>query len=116
MLTRFQLLQDIGLFQSTSSPAASPLLRYVLIYAENGRGKTTLSAIFHSLATGNPISINERSRLGSPDPPFIILASGAGPPPFIFQTGACNQPLSDWIIFHDHFVNENVCSGFVVPA
>ncbi len=116
MLTRFQLLQDIGLFQSTSSPAASPLLRYVLIYAENGRGKTTLSAIFHSLASGNPISINERSRLGSPDAPLIVLASSAGPPPFIFQNGAWNQPLSDLIIFDDHFVNENVYSGLVVEA
>ena len=116
MLTRFQLLQDIGLFQSTSSPAASPLLQYALIYAENGRGKTTLSAIFHSLASGNPISINERSRLGSPDTPFIVLASSAGPPPFIFQDGAWNQPLSDLIIFDDHFVNENVYSGLVVEA
>jgi wobble nucleotide-excising tRNase len=116
MLTRFQLLENIGLFQSTSSPAASPLLQYVLIYAENGRGKTTLSAIFHSLTSGNPITINERSRLGSPNTPSIVLASSAGPPPFIFQNGAWNQPLSDLIIFDDHFVNENVYSGLVVEA
>jgi len=116
MLTRFQLLENIGVFQSASSPAASPLLRYVLLYAENGRGKTTLSAIFHSLASGNPISISERSRLGSPDTPRIVLASSAGPPPFVFENGGWNRSLNDLIIFDDHFVNENVYSGLVVEA
>jgi wobble nucleotide-excising tRNase len=114
MLTRLQFLENIGLFQSTSSPATSPLLQYVLIYAENGRGKTTLSAIFHSLGSGNPISINERSRLGSPDTPHVVLASSAGPPPFVFQNGAWNQLLPELIIFDDQFVNENIHSGLVV--
>jgi wobble nucleotide-excising tRNase len=114
MLTRFQLLENIGLFQSTSSPAASPLLQYVLLYAENGRGKTTLSAIFHSLASGNPISINERSRLGSPDTPHVVLASSAGPPPFVFENGTWNRLLPELIIFDDQFVNENIYSGLVV--
>jgi wobble nucleotide-excising tRNase len=114
MLTRFQLLENIGVFQTASSPAASPLLRYVLLYAENGRGKTTLSAIFHSLASGNPTSINERGRLGSPDTPHVVVASSAGPPPFVFQNGAWNRLLPELIIFDDQFVNDNVYSGLAV--
>lgn len=114
MLTRFQFLENIGVFQTASSPAASPLLQYVLLYAENGRGKTTLSAIFHSLAGGNPISINERSRLGSPDTPHVVLASSAGPTPFVFQNGTWNRLLPELMIFDDQFVNENVYSGLAV--
>ena len=32
----------------------------MLIYGENGRGKTTLAAVFRSLATGDPLPIIER--------------------------------------------------------
>src|SRR5258707_15351172 len=116
MLTRFKRLQNIGQFQDTGSPATSPLLQYVLIYAENGRGKTTLSSIFHSLASGDPLRINERSRLGSPDVPFVVLSSSGAPSPFIFRDGAWNRLLPELTIFDDHFVNENVYSGLAVGA
>jgi wobble nucleotide-excising tRNase len=114
MLTRFQLLQNVGQFESTSSPATSPLLHYVLVYAENGRGKTTLSAIFHSLSSGDPLKVNERRRLGSANTPHVVLAHDGGPPPFVFQNGSWNRTLADLVIFDDHFVNENVYSGLSV--
>jgi wobble nucleotide-excising tRNase len=114
MLKRFQLLENVGQFHSTSSPAASPLLRYVLIYAENGRGKTTLSAVFHSLASGDALKISERRRLGSQNNPHVVLTHDANPPPFVFQNGAWNRTLPDLAIFDDLFVNENVYSGLSV--
>jgi wobble nucleotide-excising tRNase len=116
MLTQFRLLENVGQFQSTSSPATSPLRHYVLVYAENGRGKTTLSAIFHSLASGDPIRISERRRLGAAANPHVVLVHDAMPPPFIFQNGAWNRTLPDLLIFDDRFVDENVHSGLTVEA
>jgi wobble nucleotide-excising tRNase len=114
MLTRFQLLQNVGQFESTSSPSASPLLRYVLIFAENGRGKTTLSAIFHSLSSGDPLKITERRRLGSANAPHVVMTHDRLPLTLVFQDGSWNRTLSDLVIFDDHFVNENIYSGLSV--
>jgi wobble nucleotide-excising tRNase len=116
MLTRFQLLENVGQFQSASSPANSPLRHYVLLYAENGRGKTTLSAIFHSLASNDPTKVVERRRLGSANAPQVVLAHDGTPPPFLFQNGVWNRNLPDLVIYDDHFVNENVYSGLNVEA
>ncbi len=49
MINRVQLLRNVGQFDSVNAGAAIPLTRYILIYAENGRGKTTLTAILRSL-------------------------------------------------------------------
>jgi wobble nucleotide-excising tRNase len=55
VLNRLQLLRNIGQFDSVPTGAQIPLLRNVLIYAENGRGKTTLTAILRSLKSGDPV-------------------------------------------------------------
>ena len=49
MISRLQLLRNIGSFDSVAEGANIPLARLTLIYAENGRGKTTLAAILRSL-------------------------------------------------------------------
>ena len=59
MLDRIQLLRNVGQFNSVNAGAQLPLSKFSLIYAENGRGKTTLAAILRSLSTGDPISILE---------------------------------------------------------
>ena len=57
MINRLQLLRNVGSFDSVNSGANIPLNRLTLVYAENGRGKTTFAAILRSLATGNSIPI-----------------------------------------------------------
>ena len=44
MLENFQLLRNVGQFDSVATGAQYPLTKLSLIYAENGRGKTTLAA------------------------------------------------------------------------
>lgn len=86
----------------------------MLVYAENGRGKTTLAAILRSLASGDPIPIVERRRLASQHPPHVVLEGLDGPPPIIFLDGVWSRTLPNIAIFDDHFVDENVCSGLTV--
>ena len=116
MITNLQLLRNVGRFDSVASAANIVLARLTLIYAENGRGKTTLAAIFRSLATGDPLPIAERRRLAAQHPPHVIIACAGGPPPAMFQNGTWNRTLPNIAVFDDIFVDKNVYSGLAVVA
>jgi wobble nucleotide-excising tRNase len=116
MIHRVQLVRNIGQFDSVTVPAQLSLARLTLIYAENGRGKTTLSAILRSLASGNPIPITERRRLSATNQPHVVLECDGGPPNAMFQAGAWNRSLSNIAVFDDIFVDDNVCSGLSIDA
>jgi wobble nucleotide-excising tRNase len=115
MLNSLQLLRNIGLFDSVSSGASLPLGRLTLVYAENGRGKTTLAAILRSLATGDPIPIAERRRLAALHPPHVVLACDGGPAA-MFQDNAWNRTVPNLAVLDDVFVDENIHSGLAVAA
>lgn len=116
MIDRLRLLRNIGSFDSVADGANIPLARLTLIYAENGRGKTTLAAILRSLATGNPVPIAERRRLAALYPPHAVLDCTGGPPAAMFRNGSWNRTLPNMVVFDDVFVDENVYSGLVVGA
>lgn len=113
-IERFQLLRNIGQFDSVSSGAQIPLTKLSLIYAENGRGKTTLANIMRSLGTNEPDHITERRRLGSAHPPHIVLASAGTAT--TFQDGGWSAPHPHVAVFDDTFVAANVCSGIAIEA
>lgn len=62
---RFQLLSNVGQFDSVNAGAQIALTPLTLIYAENGRGNTTLAAILRSLSTSDSAMIEDRHRLGA---------------------------------------------------
>ena len=113
MLERIQLLRNIGQFDSVSVGRQIRLSRLTLIYAENGRGKTTLAAILRSLSSGDPVPIIERQRLATANPPHVVLAS-VDSNPIVFENGRWSQSASDIAVFDDIFTAENVYSGLVV--
>ena len=89
--------------------------KLALIYAENGRGKTTLATILRSLATNKPNLVSERRRLGSQHPPQLVLTVGGAAARF--DAGAWMAPQLQIAVFDDAFVAENVCLGIeVIPA
>ena len=114
-LDRIQLLRNVGLFDSVNEGAQFPLTRLALIYAENGRGKTTLAAILRSAGTGKAQFVTERHRLGAQNAPHLVLAPRAGPP-LVFQNGAWSTTLPDIAVFDDHFVAQNVCAGVEIET
>lgn len=116
MIDTLQLLRNVGCFNSVVAAANIPLSRLTLLYAENGRGKTTLAAILRSLSTGNPIAIVERRRLAAQHPPHVIISCTGGPPDATFQNGAWNRTLPEMVIFDDVFVDDNIYSGLVVGS
>jgi len=116
MINRIQLLRNIGQFDSVDTAANIPLTRLSLIYSENGRGKTTLTSVLRSLATGDPIPIVERRRLTAQHPPHVVLECSGGPPPAVFENDAWNRTLTDLVVFDDVFIDQNVHSGLAVQA
>ncbi len=116
MISRIQLLRNIGQFDSVSAGATIPLGRLTLVYSENGRGKTTLAAVLRSLATGDPLPIAERRRLAAQHPPQVVVECRGGPPAAVFENNAWNRTLHDLVVFDDVFIDENVHSGLAVQA
>ncbi len=116
MINSIRLLRNVGQFDSVTSGTTIPLNRVTLVYAENGRGKTTLAAILRSLGTGDPLPISERKRLAAQHPPHVVLDCVGGPPSATFQNDAWNRTLPGLLIFDDFFVDANVYSGLVVRA
>ena len=90
LLSCIQLIRNIGQFESVNAGTALALPKLTLIYAENGRGKTTLSAILRSLGTGNPSPIAERKRLGASHDPHIVMQPKSGGS-LQFQDGGWTQ-------------------------
>jgi wobble nucleotide-excising tRNase len=108
LIDKIQLLRNVGQFDSVNA-AQFELSKLTLIYAENGRGKTTLAAVLRSARTGDPSIILERHRLGAMHPPHILLRDRSGM--IAFQDGAWSRTLPAIVVFDDQFVSENVCSG-----
>lgn len=113
-LERFQLLRNVGQFDSVNAGAQIALTPLTLVYAENGRGKTTLAAILRSLSNGDPALIEDRHRLGAAHPPHVVLSVGGAQ--IVYQNGAWAQPLPRVAVFDDAFVAANVCSGIEIES
>ncbi len=115
MIERFQLVKVVGPFASTSQNANEKFDRLTLIYAENGRGKTTASAILSSLMLGDPSLVMERRRLGTADTPHVVIRAN-GNATLQFKDGSWEGDAPPMLVFDDAFVDANVCSGLSVTT
>ena len=108
-------LKNIGQFENVNGKKDIELDRVVLIYAENGRGKTTLSSILRSLTSQDPLPVVERRRLGTRKAPYVELELADGTKP-VFKKGRWQQSGPNILIFDDHYIDSNIHSGLVVEA
>lgn len=112
MLRKIISIKSVGRFSSYGASGDVALKRYNLVFAENGRGKTTLCAIFRSLQLADGAHIIGRTTLGSTDRPEITILLDSGT--VTFAHGTWTASLPDIAIFDATFVAENVHSGDVV--
>ncbi len=116
MIKSIKLLRNIGQFDSVTQGSALPFTKLTLIYAENGRGKTTLASILRSLGTGDPIAMSERQRLSATHAPHVIVECIGSPTAAMFQNNSWNRSVTQVAVFDDVFVDQNVCSGLAVAS
>ena len=109
-------IRGVGRFRNYSSQGDVSFRKFTLIFGENGRGKTTLCAIFRSLQTRHPAFIHGRRTLGSSHNPQVTITLTSGQ--VIFQNGAWSSASSDinLRIFDAHYIAENVYSGDAISV
>lgn len=108
-------IKNVGRFLNSAAAGDVALKRYTLIFAENGRGKTTLCAVLRSLQSGEPAYIMGRRTLGRPDPPEVRLLLD-GNRPATFAAGGWNESVPELAVFDSTFVTENVHAGEAVDT
>lgn len=113
MLRKLISIKNVGRFLSYSAGGDVELKRYNLFLAENGRGKTTLCAVFRSLDTGDPAIVKGRATLGVPGGPDIRILRADGQTAS-FANGAWSAAMPGFAIFDSTFIAENVYSGDAV--
>lgn len=113
MIKKIIKIQNVGKFVDYSSKGDTTFRRLTLIHAENGQGKTTLSAILRSLRTGEGKYIQERCTLGQDGNPHVALLL-EGDTPANFTDSLWDNKLPDIEIFDPTFVDENVYAGCYV--
>lgn len=116
MIRAFRFIGSVGCFDTFQGSPATQLAPLTLVYAENGRGKTTITAILRSLATNDPRWIKGRRRIGAHHAPHVVIDVDGAARSLVFQNGAWNATHDSILIFDDYFVDDNVCSGLSIDA
>lgn len=108
MLEKIHTIENIGLF-AAGTPSPAEFQRVTLIYAENGRGKSTLSAILRAASENDSASLLARRTLDTTGVPRIGMQVAGRP--VKFENNAWTQPLPEFVVFDSEFVERNVYSG-----
>lgn len=112
MLERIADIQGIGLLhQANGKPHTCQ--KATLIYADNGRGKSTLATIFRSAATGNAGLVTACKTIDGALAPKVVLQFGNGHK-VSFDSGAWSEQRSELLVFDADFIGRNVHSGGAV--
>jgi len=107
-------IQNIGLFQNVTEPLE--LGKVTGIYAENGKGKSTLAAILRSSVTTEASILASRHTIDAQDKPqYVDILWGAGRRRK-FESGAWTESSPVVSIFDSIFIEQNVYSGFAIRA
>lgn len=118
MLERIKVLHNVGRFEKFAPDVDNPELTdfkpLTLVYSENGRGKTTVSALLRSLSLNDPRFVNERYRLSAESPLRVVLTVSGIDHAFTETGWTGGQPTIH--VYDEHFVDSNVYSGCTVDS
>lgn len=109
MLERIHEIQRIGLLhQANGKPFACK--RATLIYADNGRGKSTLATVFRSVSINDATLITDRATVDGTLQQKVVLQFGNGHK-VTFNSGLWSEQRPELLVFDANFVERNVHSG-----
>lgn len=114
MLERISEIQGIGLLHDANGKPYA-CRKATLIYADNGRGKSTLATIFRSVSTGNSAMIAACRTVDGTLPPRAMLQLGNGHR-VSFENGAWSEQWHELLVFDAEFIGRNVHSGGAVST
>lgn len=111
MLKKIHEIKNIGLFHNATTNQYA-FGKHTLIYAENGRGKSTLASVLSSCSSGDASLIDKRKTVDSsvgevPEVKFEFL-NGLQ---VSFTSGRWSRQQPNLLVFDTDFVERNVYSG-----
>lgn len=119
MFSEINRIKNVGKFEDFDTPVE--LGKLTLVYAENGRGKSTLADVFRSLCTGKSDRVLGRRTHGSNNPPDLEISLKNGDSisfnsdTWVTSAGGIFE-TDNIFVFDDVFINENVYSGNTVDT
>lgn len=114
MLERIEEIKGIGLLHDLNGQR-NKLQKATLIYADNGRGKSTLSTIMRSLSTGDGQLITERKTIDGTLSPKVVYQFGSGHK-VKFENSVWTEQRPELLVFDLDFIEKNVHSGGAVST
>jgi wobble nucleotide-excising tRNase len=114
MLERISDIQGIGLLHQANGKLYT-CHKATLIYADNGRGKSTLATTFRSASTGNAALIFACKTIDGTLPPKAVLQFGSGHK-VNFANGGWSENRPELLVFDAEFIGRNVHSGGAVDT
>lgn len=117
MLEKIIKLENVGLLASPLVKAIE-LKQTTLVYADNGRGKSTLSAVLRACSTADAQAMLVRSTIGGAGQPGAQLRfkMPKGGSTVTFDKGAWDASMPNLLVFDQTFVERNVYAGGVVET
>lgn len=112
MLERIEEIQGIGLLHNANGKSFK-WQKSTILYADNGRGKSTLATILRSVGSAAPSLITERKTIDGTLPPKVVLQFGSGHK-VTFSGNQWSEPRSEFLVFDADFVEKNIHSGGLV--
>jgi wobble nucleotide-excising tRNase len=112
MLKRIEEIHGIGLLHHANGKPYT-FHKATLVYADNGRGKSTLAAILRSVSTGDISLIAARKTVDGTIPPKVILQFDSGHK-VSFDGSAWSEQRPEMLVFDADFIERNVHSGGTV--
>ncbi|OPH50849.1 AAA family ATPase [Vibrio campbellii] len=109
MLERIHRVRGIGLLHEADGRAQT-FQKATFIYADNGRGKSTLASIFRSCSANNPSLIMNRRTIAGTNEPEAVLQFSHGQRS-TFQNGSWDVSRPEILVFDADFVEQNVYAG-----
>ena len=114
MLERIAEIQGIGLLHDANGKPHT-CKKATLIYADNGRGKSTLATVLRSVSTGDTSLITARKTVDGTLSPRVLLHFGSGHK-VSFDNGTWSELRPEVLVFDADFVDRNVYSGGTVTT
>ena len=109
MLNRIESIQGVGLLHDANGKPHT-CQKATLIYADNGRGKSTLATVLRSLAIGDATLISHRKTLDGSLQPKVVLQFENGHK-VTFSENRWSEVRPEVLVFDADFVERNVHSG-----
>lgn len=116
MLSKIIEVKNLGKFTDSTACATAQFSKWSIVFGDNGRGKSTLTAMLKSIDEGNANHMLARQTLGQPDRPLakLLFALPAATPPnpiATFDGQEWDKQPQPILVFDQGFIDDNVFIG-----